>query len=271
MVSDYDGVDFLEEGDLPPPLPDRPSPDHQGSSSGPDGGPPLPAYAAKVSATPHVEAIGPHASMNTESYGLMWHGVRSHAAQLAAAINAGVDMIMTPADLYGGQSVHVQLAHAQEAVGSGRVPIERIDDAVRRILRVKFKLGLTGGRGGGGAGSSGGGGGADGTGGVAASALPDPSQLVSCVGCARHRAVARRAVAGSAVLLCNRGNVLPLEPHNDSSAPTANRALLVTGDAAHNLGRQMGGWSLEWQVLSGYRDTIELNEPSRALMSHNEP
>ncbi|XVF64730.1 hypothetical protein PTKIN_Ptkin09bG0190700 [Pterospermum kingtungense] len=102
------------------------------------------------------------------------------------------------------------------------IPMSRIDDAVARILRVKFAMGLF------------------------ENPLGDYS-LVDQVGCKHHRELAREAVRKSLVLLKNGkpGNppVLPL-PKN------ANK-ILVAGTHAHNLGYQCGGWTIQWQGVSG--------------------
>lgn len=123
-----------------------------------------------------------------------------------ATFNAGLDMAMAP-DSWKGL-FDTTLAAAK----SGKIPMARIDDAVRRILRVKIKLGLF-----------------------------DPArpyeERAALVGAAAHRAVAREAVAKSLVLLKNSG-VLPIK----SSAN-----ILVAGDAADDIGRQSGGWTLSWQ------------------------
>jgi len=125
----------------------------------------------------------------------------------AATINAGLDMVMAPdhwKELY--------LATLAEVRG-GVIPLARIDDAARRILRVKFKLGLF-----------------------------DPARpyegRLDLIGAPAHRAIARRAVRESLVLLKNNGGVLPLR---------ANAHVLVAGAAADDIGRQCGGWTLSWQ------------------------
>jgi beta-glucosidase len=88
----------------------------------------------------------------------------------------------------------------------------RLDDAVRRILRVKAKLGLLDGR----------------------PVRDDPAQ----VGAAAHRAIAREAVAKSLVLLKNEGSLLPIK---------AGARVLVAGDGADNMAKQAGGWTITWQ------------------------
>ncbi len=129
----------------------------------------------------------------------------------AASINAGLDMFMVPQDwkaLYENT-----LAQAK----SGEIPISRIDDAVRRILRVKFRAGLF---------EKG-----------APSTRPSAGK-VELIGSADHRAVARDAARQSLVLLKNDSQVLPLKP---------NQTVAVVGDAANNMGKQTGGWTISWQ------------------------
>lgn len=148
-------------------------------------------------------------------------------------------MIMTSGGMYGGPSLEEQLTAAAAAV-SGRqlVPMARIDDAVRRVLRVKHALGLISlepppedaaeaareGRG---------------------AAAPDDS----CVGCEAHRTLARQAVSQSAVLLLNRDGILPLASSRTLAQAAEAPSLYVTGRGADHLGMQCGGWSLEWQGI----------------------
>jgi beta-glucosidase len=121
--------------------------------------------------------------------------------------NAGLDMAMAPDSwkrLYAAT-----LAQAKD----GRIAMARIDDAVRRILRVKARLGLF-----------------------------DPERpyagRLDLIGAPDHRAVARQAVAESLVLLKNNGGVLPIR---------AGAHVLVTGPGADDIGMQSGGWTLSWQ------------------------
>jgi beta-glucosidase len=127
-----------------------------------------------------------------------------------AAINAGVDMMMVPYS----SDWKLMIANTIASVRSGEIAQERIDDAVRRILRVKYRAGLFD--------------------------KPKPSLRTSLheVGTAEHRAVAREAVRKSLVLLKNNGGTLPL-------ARTAK--VLVAGKSANSLQNQTGGWSLTWQ------------------------
>ena len=131
------------------------------------------------------------------------------------SINAGMDMVMVP-DRY---PEFIQLL--TELVNEGRVPMERIDDAVRRILRVKASMGLLD---------------------EGANVLADRS-LWDSFGSEEHRAVAREAVRQSLVLLKNENNALPL-------AKDAAR-IHVTGRGADDIGMQTGGWTIQWQGQRG--------------------
>jgi beta-glucosidase len=145
-----------------------------------------------------------------------WNGIDelpgTPSEQIASAVNAGIDMMMVP-DKY-----REFLAGMKANVEASRIPAARIDDAVRRILTVKFRLGLF------------------------ERPFGDPSQLDK-IGSAEHRAVARQAVRESQVLLINRDDVLPL-------APTVS-SILVTGRGADDLGMQCGGWTISWQGSMG--------------------
>ena len=123
------------------------------------------------------------------------------------AISAGVDMSMVPVDY------ERFISTMKRAVAQGDIPMQRVNDAVRRILTVKLKAGLF------------------------ERPRPDPRQL-SLVGSAQHRQLARHAVARSLVLLKNEGRVLPLA----KSTPT----FLVGGQGADDIGLQCGGWTIEW-------------------------
>jgi len=137
-------------------------------------------------------------------------GGKYHA--LVTAVNAGVDMVMLPYEY------RLFTSHMRRAVARGDISTERLDDAVRRILRIKFEAGL----------------------------FDDQSVLetdISTFGSSEHKEVAREAVRKSLVLLKDEEQVLPISnetPH-----------ILVAGDAADNLGRQAGGWTIEWQGIDG--------------------
>ena len=140
---------------------------------------------------------------------------RDYKKAIGISINAGMDMAMVPS------KYKEFIANLKQLVEEGVVPMARIDDAVTRILRVKFAMGLMD---------------------------PKRSQLADrglhkAFGSAEHRQVAREAVRQSLVLLKNRNQVLPLKK-------TAAR-IHVGGKSADDLGNQCGGWTIDWQGKSG--------------------
>ncbi|PJE75897.1 beta-glucosidase [Candidatus Uhrbacteria bacterium CG10_big_fil_rev_8_21_14_0_10_48_11] len=131
---------------------------------------------------------------------------------MVTGINAGVDMVMTPFDY------KEFVANMQRALAQGDITKDRLDDAVRRILTVKFETGLFD--------------------------RPAPTaDGLSVVGSQQHKDLARQAVAESQVLLKNANDILPLSPSVGS--------IIVAGSGANNLGRQSGGWTVEWQGVDG--------------------
>ncbi|MDA3914327.1 exo 1,3/1,4-beta-D-glucan glucohydrolase [Oleiagrimonas sp.] len=130
-------------------------------------------------------------------------------ASCPESINDGMDMLMVPADW------KTAFKNLLAQVKSGQVPMARLDDAVSRILRVKLRAGLF----------------------KYPQGRPDPVPL-SVLGSAAHRALARRAVRESLVLLKNHGGILPLNPH---------QRILVAGESANSMMRQSGGWTVNWQ------------------------
>jgi beta-glucosidase len=150
-----------------------------------------------------------------------WGGVKqlpdsTYAAQVAHAVNAGIDMIMVPDEYVNNINA------ITSGVTSGLIPQSRVDDAVTRILNAKFGLGLF-------------------------SSPYTDSSYTAQVGSPAHRAVARQAVRESQVLLKNDG-ILPL-------SKTGTYKIVVGGKSADNLGYQMGGWSISWQGGSGTTTT----------------
>lgn len=123
------------------------------------------------------------------------------------AVNAGIDLLMAP-DSWNGL-FDTTLAAARE----GNIPMARIDDAVRRILRVKYKLGLMGNS-------------------------PTQRDDASLVGAASHLALAREAASKSLVLLKNNNSVLPIRK---------GASVLIAGPGADNMAMQAGGWTISWQ------------------------
>ncbi|QKG24216.1 glycoside hydrolase family 3 protein [Actinomadura verrucosospora] len=134
-----------------------------------------------------------------------------YANQVRTAVNAGMDMFMEP---YSAPQFEQTLL---AEVKAGRVATSRIDDAVARILKAKFELGLF------------------------EHPYTDRTNITS-VGSPAHRAVARRAVAESQVLLKNSGRVLPLKK---------SQRIYVAGVNADDMGNQAGGWTVSWQGSSG--------------------
>lgn len=151
-----------------------------------------------------------------------WAGIDQlspdYKAAIEQSINAGMDMAMVP-NGPGQKNNYVEfISLLKELVAEGKVPQARIDDAVRRILRVKFQTRLF------------------------EKPFTDPS-LTASIGSAEHRQVARDCVRQSLVLLKNEKNALPL-------AKNAKR-LVVAGKAADDLGMQCGGWTIKWQGQAG--------------------
>lgn len=130
----------------------------------------------------------------------------------AEAINAGVDLFMIP----NAPDWKNFYRNTLGQVWNGTIPVERINDAVTRILRVKMRAGLW--------------------------EKPRPAERITAqqsdlIGNTNHRELARQAVRESLVLLKNNG-VLPLDPR---------RTILVAGPAANSMSHQAGGWSVTWQ------------------------
>lgn len=146
-------------------------------------------------------------------------------------INAGVDIAMQPGN-------HDEfMAKLRASVLDNTVPMSRIDDAVRRILTMKFNLGL----------------------------FVDPfakQEFAESIGSPAHRAVARQAVRESLVLLKSENAALPLDPDE----PVA-----VVGSHANNSGLQSGGWSIHWQgQTENYRGATTIFDGIKAQGSHVE-
>jgi len=137
----------------------------------------------------------------------------SYKAQIANAINAGVDMVMAT----NGRGSWVSfIKYLQELVNEGKVPMERIDDAVLRILRFKQRIGL----------------------------FDAPlTKKAGVIGTDANRTEARALVAESLVLLQNRNNVIAKLP--------SYKNILVAGQGANDIGMQCGGWTMTWQGRHG--------------------
>jgi len=138
----------------------------------------------------------------------------NYKAQIANAINAGVDMVMAT---NGSISWINFIKYLQELVNEGTVPMSRIDDAVLRILKFKQSIGLF-----------------------------NETQLIKkagAIGTDANRAAARELVAQSLVLLQNKNNVIAKLP--------SYKNILVTGQGANDIGMQCGGWTITWQGSHG--------------------
>ncbi len=134
------------------------------------------------------------------------HVAKDRKEALAMGINAGIDMIMEPYDT-------ACCAELKEVVEAGLIPMARIDDAVRRVLRLKFRLGL----------------------------FDNPTWDVSGFdrfGCKEFNDASYAAAVESEVLLKNDGNILPLE---------YGKRILVAGPNANSMRTLNGGWSYTWQ------------------------
>jgi beta-glucosidase len=148
--------------------------------------------------------------------------------QVTASVNAGVDMMMepNPADATHPDDHWQQFETTlMQQVEAGNVSRDRIDDAVSRILKKKFELGLF------------------------EHPFTDRTDIGK-IGSPAHRAVARRAVAKSQVLLKNKRHVLPLRRRS---------RVYVAGSNADSMGNQAGGWTITWQGNSTHQipgDTI---------------
>jgi beta-glucosidase len=195
-----------------------------------------------VDAAGYVSAIDAGAQTVMASYS-SWHGTKMHAnkalltdvlktrmgfdgliigdwnahsqipgctlSDCAIAFNAGVDIFNVPTDwkaLYHSMIREVQ---------SGEIPMARLDDAVRRVLRVKFRAGI-----------------------MTEAGPKDRPNTLKPIGTPEHRAIAREAVRESLVLLKNNGSLLPIK---------AGAHILVAGEGADNVAMQAGGWTLSWQ------------------------
>ncbi|XP_019197831.1 PREDICTED: uncharacterized protein LOC109191663 isoform X1 [Ipomoea nil] len=140
----------------------------------------------------------------------------NYTYSVQAGILAGIDMIMVP------ENYAEYLSSLTELVKKNVIPMSRINDAVKRILRVKFVMGLF------------------------ENPLADLS-LANQLGSQEHRELAREAVRKSLVLLKNGKNAhYPLLP-----LPKKTAKILVAGTHADNLGFQCGGWTIEWQGVAG--------------------
>ncbi|KAH7844342.1 hypothetical protein Vadar_027000 [Vaccinium darrowii] len=143
-----------------------------------------------------------------------WHS--NYTYSVKAGILAGIDMVMVPFEY------REFIDNLTYLIKDKVIPMDRIDDAVRRILLVKFTMGIF------------------------ENPLADLS-LIDEVGSKAHRNLAREAVRRSLVLLKNGKSV------HDTLLPLPKKAhkILVAGSHANNLGYQCGGWTITWRGFSG--------------------
>ncbi len=141
-----------------------------------------------------------------------------YKGSIEASINAGLDMAMIPNGPGQGHNYVEFVTTLTELVNEKRVPLARIDDAVRRILQAKFAMG-------------------------ALEPKPVDPALTAAIGSAEHRKVARECVRQSLVLLKNEPATLPLSKKL--------KRVQVVGKAADDLGMQCGGWTISWQGATG--------------------
>ena len=146
-----------------------------------------------------------------------WQGIDEipgdYKSDIVKSVNAGIDMIMVPgAVIWGGEHYKTFLSLFKESVDEGLITEDRLNDAVRRILRIKYRSGIMD------------------------NPMTDRS-LLEKAGSTEHKDIAREAVQKSLVLLKNDG-ILPLSSSNH---------YFVTGSGADDIGKQCGGWTIEWQ------------------------
>ncbi|MDP5273977.1 beta-glucosidase family protein [Chengkuizengella axinellae] len=140
-----------------------------------------------------------------------YHITDNYKDSIARSINAGVDMSMVPV------GIEDYTKNLIDAVNEELIPMERFDDAVSRILTLKFELGL----------------------------FENPyidAEQTEALTLNQDRELARQAAVESLTLLENDG-ILPLT--------TDIKTILVTGPSADNIANQMGGWTIGWQGLVG--------------------
>ncbi len=145
-----------------------------------------------------------------------WYGVyeidQNKYKAMLKAVQAGIDMQMLPFEY------KLFMQDVFNAVKKGDLSEERIDESVARILKVKFDIGLFDNE-------------------------PVATDLLRVLDSKEHQALAREAVRKSLTILKNENKLLPISPKT--------KIILVAGDTADNLGKQLGAWSVEWQGIDG--------------------
>jgi len=166
-----------------------------------------------------------------------WAGIDqlpgSYKEEIALSINAGLDMAMIPTGLGEKNNYLEFMTLLKELVKENTVPLSRIDDAVRRILRVKSEMNLF-------------------------DNSSRDTKLTASIGSKEHREIARDAVRQSLVLLKNEKGFLPLSRNL--------KRIHVAGRGADSIGMQCGGWTVSWQGSS----TLKLDGATTILQAVKE-
>ena len=152
-----------------------------------------------------------------------WRGIDelqgNYKSDIITSINAGIDMVMVPGDqVWGGEPYTKFINLLKESITEGSIPMDRIDDAVKRILKVKFEIDLF-------------------------KYPKSDNKLINKIGSKEHRLIAREAVRKSIVMLKNKNNILPLKKSYEH--------IHIAGSGANDIGIQCGGWTIEWQGNEG--------------------
>ena len=184
-----------------------------------------------------------------------WAGIneidKDYKTSIIKSINAGIDMVMVPGSLNPDHDSYDDFIRlAIESVKEGSIPMDRIDDAVTRILKIKKKIGLFDGP------------------------IKDP-QNINMVGSKKHRDLARESVRKSMGLLKNKNKLLPID--------RSGKKISFVGEHADNIGYQCGGWTITWQggsgditpgtsILDAFKETVkDTNDISYSIYGENIP
>lgn len=143
---------------------------------------------------------------------------KDYKSSIEKSFNAGLDMVMIPNPPGKANNYVDFISLLKELVNENKVPMSRIDDAVKRILRVKFEMNIF------------------------ENPLTDRS-LMASFGSKEHRQVARECVRQSLVLLKNENKTLPISKNFKN--------IVLAGKSADDIGNQCGGWTIDWQGKSG--------------------
>src|SRR5919199_2870239 len=189
----------------------------------------VPAYASRFLQTTELRGRLGFQGVLISDYGNIpqlvttYHTASDLAEAAAQAINAGVDVSMTPSDYQGFTEGVIT------AVRNGWISMSRINEAVRRVLTLKFRLGLFD------------------------HPYVDATKADAAV--TGNKDLARRASQESLVLLRNQNNVLPLSPSIGK--------IVVAGPSANNVSNQLGGWSVSWQGVYGSNQPCCVGPPNQ--------